>query len=386
MDGNNGIPQHYLYRKDEVLRTDEDHQRQDVQVEGDQQQQQQQQQQAGREELTTGAQTKTTTPASTESQTTRWNQIREELSSPHVMQGVSKFRKLCGGFVNDDKVQIFCVILIAINAIMMGIATFDFVSDNPAIDSAFETVDLIFLIIFTIEFSLQLIYHGLKLFLDGWLVFDCIVIVASWSLSSVQIIRAFRIFRALRLVTRIEIMKNLVLAVFSVMPRMAAIGLLLALIFYIFAVMMTQMFKDLYREGKTDEDYFSSLALTLFTLFQMMTLDDWSGIARQVIDDLFWAWIPIFFFVTISGFVVVNLIIAVICDAVSSLHQDVKAKIHGSFNEENSQSTPEPDLREQLGTLENQVDELTRIQEQMLRALTNLAQQLQNREPAASDS
>ena len=90
-------------------------------------------------------------------------------------------------------------------------------------------------------------------------------------------------------------MKNLVLAVFSVMPRMNAIGLLLALIFYVFAVMMTQMSKDLYQDGLISQDYSSNLAIAFFTLFQMMTLDNWADIARQVVDVYFWAWIPIFF-------------------------------------------------------------------------------------------
>ena len=328
--------------------------------------------------------TAATAATRTDRHSNRWVHAREEISFHRLVQAISKFRRLCGTAVNHDKVQICIVSMIAINAIMMGVATFDFVTNNPAIDSAFENVDLAFLIVFTIELSLQLMYHGLKLFLDGWLVFDFIVIVASWSLSSAQIIRAFRIFRALRLVTRVKMMKNLVLAVFNVMPKMAAIGLLLALIFYIFAVMMTQMFKNLYEDGLTAEDYFSNLPITFFTLFQMMTLDNWADIARQVVAVYFWAWIPIFFFVTISGFVVVNLIIAVICDAVSSLEQGAKAKIHGSFDEDDSQHTREHDLRTQLAILEQQVDELSRIQEGTLHKLTTLTRQLQNRQYTTS--
>ncbi|KAI2501653.1 hypothetical protein MHU86_12777 [Fragilaria crotonensis] len=120
----------------------------------------------------------------------------------------------------------------------------------------------------------------------------------------------------------------------------------------------------------------------------MMTLDNWADIAREVVDVYFWAWIPIFFFVTISGFVVVNLIIAVICDAVSSLGNDAKAKIHGSFEDDDaydddSQRAPELELRQQLAVLDEQVDELSRIQEQMLHKLTTLTRQLQNRQSTA---
>ncbi|KAI2501652.1 hypothetical protein MHU86_12776 [Fragilaria crotonensis] len=305
---------------------------------------------------------------------TRRSHIPHEFSFAQLWSHIKRFRLLCGAVVNHEKVQMGIVTLIGINAIMMGVATFDFVMEDPQVEHIFEQVDQAFLIVFTIELALQLIYHGFKLFLDGWLVFDFVIIVASWSLSSVQIIRAFRIFRALRLITRIKMMKNLVLAVFSVMPRMNAIGLLLGLIFYIFAVMMTQLFKDMYQDGLTEEDYFSNLGISFFTLFQIMTLDDWANISRQVIEVYFWAWVLFFVFVTISGFIVVNLIIAVICDAVATLTEDTKAKIHGSYDEDDEDDSSEMRLKpsrmsEHLKMLEDQIDELARSQEQMLQLL-----------------
>jgi len=331
----------------------------------DDEQQQQQQQDA------LGAQQEGRPPEEElEEEKTGWDQFWSRLNQA---------RALAGKIVNQNDVQLVIVLLIAINAIMMGVGTFDFISENPARQYTFEVVDQVFLIIFTVELAFQTFYRGLTLFLDGWLVFDFVIIVVSWSFSSVQIIRAFRIFRALRLVTRIKVMKNLVLAVFGVMPRMAAIGLLLFLIFYIFAVMFTQLFKNLYKEGKTDQDYFSRLDATFFTLFQMMTLDAWADIARQVINEIKWAWLPFLVFVTISGFIVVNLIIAVICDAISALHEDEKAKIHGTYDEGNSYSdeTSEMDIQEQLQSLEHQVNELSRVQEQTMHTLEYLTRHLQ---------
>lgn len=128
-----------------------------------------------------------------------------------AMDFINQMRYRCGTIVNNENVQFFIVILIAVNAIMMGVGTFDIVTENPEIDQAFETTDKVFLIIFTIELCMQFVFHGWRLLLDGWLVFDLVVIAMSWSFSQVQIIRAFRIFRALRLITRIEVMKNLVL-------------------------------------------------------------------------------------------------------------------------------------------------------------------------------
>jgi hypothetical protein len=164
---------------------------------------------------------------------------------------------------------------------------------------------------------------------------------------------------------------------------MFAIGLLLFLVSYIFAVMFTQLFKDLYERGLTDEDYFGRMDDTFFTLFQIMTLDAWADIARQVMDVYTWAWLPFVVFVIVTGFVVVNLIIAVICDAISALHDDEKAKLHGTFEEEeatqneSTHSALQGDVREQLLSLENHVEELTKMQEQTLHSVAMLTRQIQ---------
>ena len=57
---------------------------------------------------------------------------------------------------------------------------------------------------------MQLFYLGFALFLDGWLVFDLAIVILSWSFESMQIVRAFRIFRAFRLVTRVKPLRDLV--------------------------------------------------------------------------------------------------------------------------------------------------------------------------------
>jgi hypothetical protein len=244
----------------------------------------------------------------------------KEKSRTHHLCGslkkrVGKFRELCGRIVNNDKVQLGIVFLIVLNAIMMGIGTFDFVTDNPDLNQAWETTDKVFLLIFTVELAMQLIYHGVRLFADAWLFFDFFVVVLSWSLESLQIVRAFRIFRAFRLVTRLTLLKNLVLALFAVAPSMGAIIALLLLILYIYAVMCTVLFKDLFDQGITDKNYFGRLDSSLFTLFQMMTLE-WADIVRQIMEKYYWAWFVFSTFLVMTSFILYSLVIAVVCDAV----------------------------------------------------------------------
>lgn len=269
--------------------------------------------------------------------------MSEFVQENQQIQILNKIRLLCGDIVNHPNTTLFIIGLIVINAVMMGVATFDFVTENPAVDSAFEKTDSVFLIIFTVELGMQLLFRGYTLFLDGWLVFDFLIVVLSWSFASLQVIRAFRIFRALRIITRIETMRNLVTALFDIMPRLGAITALLLLIFYIFAVLFTQLFGEL----ELSEDYFSRLDYSLLTLFVMMTME-WADVARECIALVWWAWLPFVAFIMITGFIVFNLIIAVVCDAVAVIENkedlvpDFYAGMLGSKDMEEDVDEPFP--------------------------------------------
>lgn len=246
------------------------------------------------------------------------------------------------------------IALIILNAIMMGIATFDFVEKNPEIDKIFEQVDQIFLIIFTVEIVLSST-HYLRLdsitYSEGsfgflpmhpkegeqrkenlpWIIFDALVVIFSWSFQGLSIIRAFRILRALRLIARVESMKRVVRGLLSVGPKMSMVAFLLSILLLVFGIMFTQLFKDLYDDGYTSEDYFGTFFLTLLTLFQIMTFDSWHGIARSAMNSNPYAWIVFVIWILVSGFVIMNLIIAIICESlvtmtVENKKQDMREK------------------------------------------------------------
>jgi len=255
-------------------------------------------------------------------------------------------RGFCGEIVENAVFQNIILVLILINSAMMGIGTYDFVTTNPKTEEAFSTVDQTFLIIFSIELGLQIIHKGFGLFSDGWLVFDFLTIVTSWSFSQFQVIRAFRVFRALRVIARIEVLKNLIMALLSVIPRVGAIILLMLLIFYIFAVMFTSLFKDV----DLEVNYFKRLDWTFLTLFQMVTLD-WAEISRELMQEVPWANIPIIAFILISSFIVYNLIVAVLCDAIFVL-SEMKDK-----NEKEDESVISED---EASRLQHRIDDITK--------------------------
>jgi len=177
------------------------------------------------------------------------------------------------------------------------------------------------------------------------------------------ILRSFRVLRAVRLIPKIKEMRNLVTALIGATRKIFAVGMLLLLIFYVFAVSFTLVFKDLYEDGYTAEDYFSRLDKTFFTLFQLMTLDSWSYITKQVMVVFPWSWFPIMTFIMVSSFVVINLVIAVICDAVSEVQRiEIEETVQQINSMVSTVSKKQGYARDMdIAMLENKIDDLQQI-------------------------
>ncbi|KAL3908179.1 MAG: hypothetical protein SGARI_003184 [Bacillariaceae sp.] len=264
-------------------------------------------------------------------------------------------RLFVGRIVNHEYVQITIIVLILINAVMMGLGTMDWVTENPKIENVFTQIDRGFLYIFTVEVAMQLYYLGIALFQDGWLIFDLAIVVFSWSFESLQIVRAFRIFRAFRLITRVKPLRDLVLAIGAVLPRMYAIAALLLIIFY---------------------NYFRTLDASLFTCMEMMTLE-WAEIAREVIEFESWAWAPFTFFIAISGFIVYNLIVAVVVEAVAVTEQTVRAM---DGIDSNSPAAKLEEAEERIDLIRYHIEDMMRTQDQIQNMLETMASGMVNLE------
>lgn len=283
-----------------------------------------------------------------------------EFTSPGL-RWYNPVRRFCGKIVQDEMFQTFVVVLIILNAALMGIGTYDFVEDNPNIQKAFDWADFVFLVVFTIECALQLGYHGYQLFNDGWLTFDLMVVVFSWTMDSVQIFRAMRVFRAFRLVARLAVLKDLVNAIVAVLPRIGSIMLLFSLVLYVYAVMCTILYGTT-GYGEDDTWYFGRLDYSLFTLFQFVTLENWGEISREVkaVHPSF-AYI-VLSFLTLSSFILYSLVVAVVCDAVAVVeHPDIALR-----NFEEQMKKERSKTKKRVFKLTQHLDDLSQQQMEVL--------------------
>ena len=204
-----------------------------------------------------------------------------------------------------------------VNAIVLGIETSE--AAMAAYGPLLVALDEIALVIFVAEILLKLYALGLKYFRDPWNLFDfAIIAIALLPVSEgFAVLRALRVLRAFRLISMVPKMRLVVQAFLKAIPGMGSIMLLMVLVFYVFAVMATKLF------GSAFGDWFGSVGASLYSLFQIMTLESWSmGIVRPVMETFPFAWAFFIPFILVTTFAVLNLFIAVVVNSMQEVHEE----------------------------------------------------------------
>ena len=212
--------------------------------------------------------------------------------------------------VNDPRTERVIMAFIVVNAVILGLET-----SKSAMASwgwLLQVLDHIILAVFVIEIAARVIVHRVAFFRDPWSVFDFVVIGIALvpATETFSVLRSLRVLRVLRLITGVPTLRRVVAGLLAALPGMGAIVFLIGLIYYVFAVMATQMF------GEDNPKLFGTLGDSLFTLFTVMTLEGWTNdVARPVMEHHPWAWIFFVVFIVVTTFMVLNLFIGVVVNA-----------------------------------------------------------------------
>jgi voltage-gated sodium channel len=248
--------------------------------------------------------------------------------------------------------------LILVNAAILGLETSPAVMN--AVGPALKTLDTIILAIFVVEIASRILVHRLAFFRDPWSVFDFIVIGIALvpATENLSVLRALRVLRVLRLITVVPALRRVVGGLILSLPGMGSIALLLLLVFYVFAVMATQLYGDDFPE------LFGNLARSAFTLFAVMTLETWvDGVVKPVMEKYPYAWLFFIPYILITTFAVLNLFIAVIVNAMQTEHEAARAEEERQHAEEQRKlgkiSATEQDVLSELRALRAEVKALS---------------------------
>ncbi len=211
----------------------------------------------------------------------------------------------------------FIVLVIVINAVTLGLETS--ASAMASAGGLLMAIDRIALAIFVVEIALKLFAYGPRFFRSGWNVFDFVIVGVALvpAAGAFSVLRALRVLRVLRLLSVVPQLKFVVGALLSAVPGMSAIIAVLVLVFYVAAVIATKLF------GAAFPDWFGSVGASMYSLFQIMTLESWSmGIVRPVMETYPWAWAFFVPFIIVTSFAVLNLFIALIVNSMQKIHDE----------------------------------------------------------------
>jgi len=240
--------------------------------------------------------------------------MNEDLIRLSKQLNLTPWRLALARRVESTFVQTFTILVIIINALVLGLETSADMMNNYGRILLF--IDKLCLIIFIIEIITKLLAYQ-KLFIrNSWNIFDVIVVAIALvpGAGPWVVLRTLRVLRVLRLLSMIPKLRIVVEAFLHSIPGLAGVAAVMVIFFYTASVLVTKLFQDSFPE------WFGTIGKSLYTLFQIMTLESWSmGIVRPVMEQYPMSWLFFIPFIIIATFTILNLFIGIIVSTMQEL-------------------------------------------------------------------
>lgn len=201
--------------------------------------------------------------------------------------------------------------VICANAAVLGLQTSPMIA--AACNGWLERIDKWCIVVFTVEIALKLVVYRWRFWCSAWNLFDFAVVAVSLvpDMGMFSLARLFRVLRVFRLVSGVRHLRIILSAILKSIPGVSWAGLLLLLVYYVYGIIGTNLF------GAVFPDWFGTLGKSVYSLFQVMTLESWSmGIARPVMAAFPYAWVFFVTYILISSFIVMNIVVGIVLNSI----------------------------------------------------------------------
>ena len=234
--------------------------------------------------------------------------------------------------VNSARFEYFIIAVIIGNGVLLGLETVAAV--NRAYGDWLQLGNQVALWVFIVEAALKMLAlwpRPLRYFRDGWNVFDFLVIVFALVPATGQfamIARLARLLRVVRLISAIQDLRLIVAALVRSIPSVGHVIMLMSIVVYIYAIMGYHLFHQ------HDPEHWGSLAVSVLTLFNIITLDGWTEIMDTAMEHYAFAWLYFVSYVVMGTFVVINMFIAIIINSLDDAKRERQTEIDGPVSRE----------------------------------------------------
>lgn len=268
---------------------------------------------------------------------------------------MGNIQSFCCKLTTHRVFEIAIVVVILINSLLIGVETY-------ATNSTIAFIQKFILGIFTLEILMRYVASesNREFFSSGWNVFDLSLVLIGYipeawlaNASIAMALRVLRVFRVLRLLRTSREIK-LIISVLAKSVSSLFYNLVFYCIFlYLFAIIGVTLFKlpnpehlqgdalaryELYIENAphapgNDADPYGSLDESMFTLFRVMTGDDWSDVRYNLITASNYHVVKVsptvitFYHVLwfiISAFLLLNLVVGAILNNYQEVMNSIK--------------------------------------------------------------
>ncbi|XP_051968437.1 sodium channel protein type 4 subunit alpha A isoform X2 [Xyrauchen texanus] len=200
-------------------------------------------------------------------------------------------------FISQQFFDIFIMVLICLNMVTMMVETDD---KSPEKENILYQINLVFIVIFTGECILKMFALRHYFFINGWNVFDFVVVILSLAglmISDIiekyfvsptlfRVIRLARIGRVLRLIKGAKGIRTLLFALMMSLPALFNIGLLLFLIMFIFSIFGMSNFAYVKKQAGIDDIFnFETFGGSIICLFEITTSAGWDGLLLPILNS-----------------------------------------------------------------------------------------------------
>ena len=234
-------------------------------------------------------------------------------------------RKLADRIVHARKFEYVLTVLIIGSAALLGIGTSE---------DLLARYILLIVLIFLLTLAALILEVLLKMFAlspridryfrDGWNAFDFLVI-ASLIISLVAfpevgayglLIILVRLLRLLQGLSTVQDLRLILSTLIRSIPSAGHIVVLLGIVIYGYAIIGHRNF------GEHDPEHWGNLGVSVLSMFQIMTLDDWVNVMGTAIELQPLAWVYFISFIIISAYIVTNLFIAIVIRNLDEARQE----------------------------------------------------------------
>ncbi|XP_074525801.1 voltage-dependent T-type calcium channel subunit alpha-1H-like [Halichoeres trimaculatus] len=274
-------------------------------------------------------------------------QNREPEQTPYF-ENYGPLRRVIHTLCTTNYLDLFVTAVLFLNVTVMGVEHYN---QPKFVTQLTEYFSYVFTVVFSIEILLKLVAFGVRRFLkdrlnllDLGILLISLVSIISNNLNLTDRIsinpNILRIFRVLSLaqVLKAEKIRLLLKTIIKTLTQVGNICLLLIFFFFIYAALGVELFGKLECthmdpcQGLHRYSNFKHFGTALLTLYKVCTGDNWHGILKDTLGKcprdgcanyLHWAAPPYFItFVIIAQFVLLNLVVAVILQALEESKEE----------------------------------------------------------------